>query len=201
MNSRVCARCGREQPATAEGKFCLYCGAELSITVAPEATPQQATAPIAPPTEAATLPEGKRRCANCGEELYAIEARCWRCGASQEAAAPSPVAPAAPPPFEAPQATLPPPVQGPIYCPQPTMPAPLDPVAASYGTWALVLGIVGLFCPGLVSIVAIFLGVRANRGGATGTGTAGVILGVIGLLFFIIIGIVGYVVYFIVKIS
>jgi hypothetical protein len=60
----------------------------------PPAPEPAAAAPPEPPPAEEPVPEGKRKCAGCGEILYATETRCWRCGletappAAQTSAAP-----------------------------------------------------------------------------------------------------------------
>ena len=49
------------------------------------------------------------------------------------------------------------------------------------GVWSLVVSLVGLFlCVGILSPVAIILGVKANRAGTNSLGTLGLVLGIIG---------------------
>lgn len=77
--------------------------------------------------------------------------------------------------------------------PPPAMPMGVpgaDPTADnSKGTWALVTGILSFFCCGIIlGIVAIVLGVQGRKAAANGTATnggaatAGMVLGIIGLI-------------------
>jgi Na+/melibiose symporter-like transporter len=55
--------------------------------------------------------------------------------------------------------------------------------AQTLGIWSLVLGILGIFCcVGVSGIVAIILGVRSNRLAQNGFATAGIVLGIIGII-------------------
>lgn len=223
MAERVCPRCGREQPGTSELKQCVYCGADISEppeAPAPDAVPPAAEPPAptpepvaGPPADPAAepVPEGKRKCPECGELLYESERRCWRCGHElvpgdvTEAAVPPAAAPESPPVQPPVVASSAPPVQPPVVAPstspppyQPPLAAPTVPPTPPYypattppapeagaqnlGIWALVLGLLGFCCPVLGSIAAIILGVQARRAGASGLGTAGIVLGIIALI-------------------
>jgi hypothetical protein len=198
----ICEKCQRTQPSATPSAQCLYCGAALpEAVVAPPAptVTESPVAPVAPATPAGEepVPEGKRRCPGCGEVLYAEEKRCWRCGAELAPAAVAgvPVAPPAPLPVAAatptPAAT---PVIVPVTAPAtppyvpPAVPAgpdaPVDAAAQTLGIWALVLSLLGLICcpPIIPSIIAVILGAKARAGGAVGLGTAGLVIGIIGLV-------------------
>ena len=80
--------------------------------------------------------------------------------------------------------------------PPPSYGAPM-PGAAASGTntkavWSLVLGIVGLICCGILSIVALVLGLSARKEidasgqGGRGLATAGIVLGAIGIFWLVI---------------
>jgi hypothetical protein len=87
------------------------------------------------------------------------------------------------PGYPAPQ--MPPPAMGPQYG-APGVPAGGQP-QNGMGTAALVLGILGLLCGGVLAILAIIFGAigvsKANKGLATnkGAATAGLIMGIIGI--------------------
>lgn len=202
MPDRQCLQCGRVQPGTAVGDKCYFCGADLPPV--PEAVP---AAPPPPPAQQASLPTviepETRPCPNCGEMLYASERRCWRCGQELEPAPeaqPEPAEPVAPPPpvappaievptpTEAPAAPVPPPppAQPPYAAPAPAGPA-VNQQAQVLGIWALVVGIVGLMlCGGVLSPIALYLGLKANRTGRNSLGTAGVVLGLIGTVLLVV---------------
>lgn len=211
MEARVCPRCAREQPATAQGSKCLFCGAELPAEQAPTEQPAQAAAPGTP---APASSEGKRPCPRCGEVLYETEARCWRCGhefsdrqpppETEAPPAPTPVAPPAPlvpqfppalpPTDETPAAEAPTPTPSEIpatpYYPA-TVPIPTAPhggsEAQTWGVWALILSVLGLCCPIVPAIVAIYLGIQANRRGATGLGVTAIVIAILALLVWLVI--------------
>jgi hypothetical protein len=64
----------------------------------------------------------------------------------------------------------------------------VNPQAQALGVWSLVIGIIGLIvCGGLLSPIAIYLGVRANRTGANSLGTAGLVLGIVGTVLLVIL--------------
>ncbi|MEN6305988.1 MAG: DUF4190 domain-containing protein [Armatimonadia bacterium] len=197
MEQRICPRCHREQPDTAQGDKCLFCGADL-------AEPAAAAPPVAPATPPASgLPvvvnPGKRECPNCHEILYDTERRCWRCGREFEPSPKLPEPPPAPPVetmVSAPPA--PPAPEPPVTAPPEAAAAPTAPPAVPYvatalppsqpnegqtlGTWALVVSLFSFCCPVLASIAAIYLGSKARAKGATSTGTAAVVLGIITLV-------------------
>lgn len=165
----LCPRCGRAQPQTASQDKCRFCGAELT----PEPTP--AVLPPPPPPAEDELSADKQRCPHCGETLFVEEQRCWKCGHefAAEASTSEPAPTTAPPP-------PPPPAVS------PPLASPIDVAAREaqvFGLWALLTGLFGLFgCVGLLGPLAIYLGVRANRAGSTGLGTAGIFLGIMGCL-------------------
>ena len=193
MEERICPRCHREQPETAQADKCLFCGAEL-----PKPT---ATAP--PTTPASVLPvvfgPGKRECPNCHEILYDTERRCWRCGHEFEPTPKLPEPPPAPPMPSRASVTPPaPPAPQAPGVPSEAAAAPATSSAVPYvatalppappntgqtiGVWALLVALFSFCCPVVASIVAIYLGNRARARGATSTGTAAVVLGIITLV-------------------
>ncbi|MCE5239566.1 DUF4190 domain-containing protein [bacterium] len=197
MAQLTCSKCSREQPATPGLTQCVYCGAALTeaeTTPADEPVPQVSASPAAPtvpPAAEEPVPEGKRRCEGCGEVLYATERRCWRCGrelppevaeepVTAEPAPPAPIPVAAP--SALPAAATPPPVT-PTAVPAP----PLDPAAQALGIWSLVLALLGFVCcpPIIPSIIAIVLGVKARKRGASPLGIAGIVIGVVGLVIYV----------------
>lgn len=111
---------------------------------------------------------------------------------------PAPLAetPIVPPPV----ASVPPPsIPSTIpYYPPAAAPAATGAVkqAQVLGIWSLVVGILGLFCClGLTGVIAIYLGVRSNRQAKNGLATAGIVLGIVGLVEFfgvLLLGVVGY---------
>ncbi|MGQ9732326.1 MAG: hypothetical protein ACUVX8_13790 [Candidatus Zipacnadales bacterium] len=121
-------------------------------------------------------------CENCGEPLYPTETSCWKCGAAQKKQA-------TPPPSAAPGSYTPPsprlPTAIPPYLPPPppsssTYQMGPSPDAQQRGTYALILGILSLFCCSLIlGPIAIWLGYSAKKEGADGTATAGIVLGII----------------------
>ena len=197
MAELTCSKCDREQPTTPGLTQCVYCGAALAeaeTTPADEPASQVSAppeAPAVPPAAEAPVPEGKRRCEGCGEVLYATERRCWRCGKelppevtseplTAEPAPPAPIPIA--PPSALPVAATPPPL-APAVVPAP----PLDPAAQSLGIWSLALALLGFVCcpPIIPSIVAVVLGVKARKRGASALGIAGLVIGVVGLVIYV----------------
>ncbi|MHB8994411.1 MAG: DUF4190 domain-containing protein [Armatimonadota bacterium] len=199
MAERECPRCGRPQPETAAGGKCLFCGENLPWAAATIPPPPAQDLQPADGSE----PE-KRPCPSCGESLYATERRCWRCGHEfeemPEAEPEPPAAPAETPIVPPPVASVPPPAipSTTPYYPTTAAPAPTgaEKQAQVLGLWSLVVGILGLFCClGLTGVIAIYLGVRSNRLAKNGLATAGIVLGIIGLVEFfgvLLLGVVGY---------
>lgn len=196
MEERICPRCHREQPDTAQGDKCLFCGAELHV-------PAAAAPPVPPASPASSLPvvvgPGKRECPNCHEILYDTERRCWRCGHEFEPTPKLPEPPPAPPAQASTVLREPPAPEVPAVAPptaaaaQPATPSAVPYVATALppsppntgqtiGVWALLVAFFSFCCPVLASIVAIYLGNRARAKGATSTGTAAVVLGIITLV-------------------
>jgi Domain of unknown function (DUF4190) len=81
--------------------------------------------------------------------------------------------------------------------PPPQYGAPVPPYGAPTGTnqkaiWSLVCGIVGIICCGLISIVALFLGLSARKEiessgqGGGGLATAGIVLGGLGIVWLVV---------------
>jgi hypothetical protein len=109
---------------------------------------------------------------------------------------PAPPPPAAQPPVPPPPAAYPPAVPAPGAPPPPAYGAPAGYAGAapqnSQGTIALVTGILGLLCCGILSIVAIITGRKgvalADQGLATNRGSAqaGMILGWIGVALWVV---------------
>jgi Na+/melibiose symporter-like transporter len=68
--------------------------------------------------------------------------------------------------------------------------------AQTLGIWSLVLGVLGIFCcVGVGGIVAIVLGLRSNRLAQNGFATAGIVLGIIGIIELLVavgLGLLGY---------
>lgn len=130
--------------------------------------------------------DGQRRCPHCGEALYADEQVCWSCGKRvDEVAEPPaevpmtvPVTAEAQPPAEPVRLAwdeLPP--------PQPPEPAEAEAMRAAW--WSLGLGLAALLTCGGLSIVApiaLWLGLKATRGGAGPVGVVGLVMGVLGTL-------------------
>jgi ribosomal protein S27AE len=199
MAGRECPRCGREQPETATGGKCLFCGADLPWVAATLPSP-----PAEHEQPADGVEPGKRPCPRCGESLYATEKRCWRCGYEFEETPEAPAEPA--PPAEAPvmppppvAAAPPPVVPSPVpYYPTTVAPPPpeANKQAQVLGIWSLVTGLLGIFCCfGFAAIAAIYLGVRSNRLAKNGLATGGIVLGVVGifeLLALVALGLFGY---------
>lgn len=184
MEERLCPRCHKEQPETAQGDKCLYCGADL--TEASVGAPPVTGLPV-------VVGAGKRKCPNCGEVLYDTERRCWRCGhefeeepklpeappeqARAEVAVVEPPVPPAPPvPIS--EASSVPYVTSTVPPPPPTSSAQ----ARTIGMWALIVGLFSFCCPVVGSVVAIYLGRKARAEGPSGTGTGGLVLGIISLI-------------------
>ena len=197
MAKALCPNCGAEYDSSGIATMCSRCLKPLPAAATPAAPP-----PAPAPTPAPPTPSSERRpCIKCGEMLYPTEMTCWKCGSAQAgprpgpAAAPPPsVGPYAPPPMGVPSMGAPPPM------PTPPPPSPYagagyatgpSPEAQQRGTWALVVGILSLFCCGIVlGPIAIYLGVSARRDGAGGTATAGMVLGIIAVALTIIGGII-----------
>jgi hypothetical protein len=108
---------------------------------------------------------------------------------------PPPPAPPAPPAYGTPAPPPPPPGYAAPPPPPPGYGAPVSGYAApqnSAGTTALVTGIIGLLCCGILSIVAIFQGRKgmalADSGQATNRGVAqaGFVLGIIGVILWVV---------------
>ncbi|MBM3472734.1 MAG: DUF4190 domain-containing protein [Armatimonadetes bacterium] len=191
MAKAACPNCGAEYDPSGIATMCSRCLKPL-----PAAAPPPAPAPApAPPT-----PSSQRRpCIKCGELLYPTELTCWKCGSAQTArpgpviAAPS-IGPAGPPPVG-----VPPPIGAPPIAPPPP-PSPYAGAAYAVGpspevqqraTWALVIGILSLFCCSIVlGPIAIWLGASARRDGAGGNATAGMVLGIIAVALCVIGGII-----------
>jgi hypothetical protein len=121
-------------------------------------------------------------CIECGSEIDDSWNACPNCGKvvrGREVTPPQPIAPPSPPQ---------PPQQPNPYRTQPYQRSYATGGQSTYGVVALVCGIVGLFCGGIIfGIVAIIMGgMGLNRDENTGAAIIGLVLGIIDVACFFI---------------
>lgn len=216
MQERTCPTCGARFTPDERAR-CPQCGrrletetaaAEESPALSPgEPTPSLSTAaerPTVPPPPESPMPppaaprmpgppvdDGQFRCPHCGEALYRGEQVCWSCGKRvDEAPEPSEDVPVTVPVTAEAQPRPAPPALGWDDLRRPQEPPPAEADAMRAAWWSLGLGLAALLTCGGLSIVApiaLWLGLKATRGGAGPAGVAGMVLGALGTLVMFVI--------------